>query len=556
MNRRIYLSAAVAVAGLLSLACTKEGSQNTQNGGDVTAERHYVSLTAGTTSSDDAKGNNGTDSSSDGVSTKVIFPGNLKNPVTIYWQKDDEIGVVASGSESLYPLTVESRSANMRSATFGGEIEGELGGYAVYPYNEGHKISGTTLTYHLPSEYTYQGIDTDWVENSDKIEASKSKANFALLAKITAGEDVSSAATATFNHLCGLLCIKIDKMPSTACTLTLTADKKICGDFSVDLTSSQPEIESDDISTTDNVVTVNTSGGIYNNPCVYYIPMPVGEYSVTVELSYALIKGKENGSCTAVKKVEIDRAKIKRVSITQSTMYKGGYKIIEGHRFIDLGLPSGLLWAETNVGAELPADFGNFYAWGETSVKEPSSDGYMYYKSENYKYYEGFEDPIYTFSKYNSGGSMLTLDTSDDAAYTNWTTKCWTPTKDQAQELIDNTTVTLDATRKNSNGVTIEGAEFKSKTNDNSIFLPYNGIYERAYHRGYSGCKDGSYYGRYWTNNLIPEKKDDYIVYSTYTYQEASTLNFGGVTTDTDNVYVSDNWRFFGLGVRPVANAN
>lgn len=569
MSRRIYLSVSIAVAGLLSLACTKEGTQDTQTV-DNSAQRHYVSLTAGTTSSEDAKGVNGSDSLSDGVSTKAIFPGNLKNPVTIYWQKDDKIGVVASGSESLYLLSVESRSANMQSATFGGEIEGKLGGYAVYPYDEGHKISGTTLTYHLPSEYTCNGIDTDWVANSDKIDASKSKANFALLAKITEGTDESSeesaetssgtetsssAATATFNHLGGLLCIKIDKMPSSTCTLTLTADKKICGDFNVDLTDSQPEIESDDASSTDNVVTVNTSGGIYNEPCVYYIPMPIGEYNVTVELSYGLIKGKENASCTATKKVEIERAKIKRITIKQSTMYKGGYKIIDGYKFIDLGLPSGLLWAETNVGAELPADFGDFYAWGETSVEDKYSGSYKYYNFDNYKYKDKEDDTIYTFTKYNSGGDMLTLDTSDDAAYTNWTTKCWTPTKEQVQELIDNTTVTLDATRENSRGTTITGAEFKSKTNDNSIFLPYNGEYDGLYHDWYSGGNDGNEYGRYLTNNLVPVVKKDWLVYTEYTYQQASILSFGWGAA-MDNVCVYTNWRFYGMGVRPVANAN
>ena len=41
-------------------------------------------------------------------------------------------------------------------------------------------------------------------------------------------------------------------------------------------------------------------------------------------------------------------------------------KTINGHKFVDLGLPSGLLWAETNIGAEKPADDGNYYAWGET----------------------------------------------------------------------------------------------------------------------------------------------------------------------------------------------
>ncbi len=467
----------------------------------------------------------------------------------------------ASGSGSLYPLKLESRSSNLRSATFSGEIVGSLGGYAVYPYNKGHKISGDTLTYHLPSEYNVS-VDKDYVADSQaaSVDAARESANFALFAKIVQDAESSSSVTgsssATFKHLAGLLCIKIDKMPASTCTLTVTADKKISGDFRVNLTESEPRIRTDE-SSSDNSVSIISSGGTQNEPCVYYIPMPADDYSLTVRLGYKSPKDGEFASCTAVKTVEIERAKVKRVKVTYDTMYKGGYKVIAGHKFIDLGLPSGILWAETNVGAELPADFGSFYAWGETSVKEPSpDDGYMYYKPENYKYYKGFEDPIYTFNKYNSGGSMLTLDTSDDAAYSNWTTKCWTPTRDQVKELIDttNTAMTLDATRKNSNGTTISGAEFKSKTNGNSIFLPYNGSYESEYHTGYSGARVQNYYGRYWTNNLIPKKKEDWIVYSTYTYQKASTLSFGW--SSTGNLCVSEDWRFYGLGVRPVANPN
>ena len=41
-----------------------------------------------------------------------------------------------------------------------------------------------------------------------------------------------------------------------------------------------------------------------------------------------------------------------------------------GHSYVDLGLTSGTLWATTNVGADNPQDFGNFYAWGETETKD------------------------------------------------------------------------------------------------------------------------------------------------------------------------------------------
>ena len=42
---------------------------------------------------------------------------------------------------------------------------------------------------------------------------------------------------------------------------------------------------------------------------------------------------------------------------------------INGHDYVDLGLPSGLKWATCNVGASKPEDYGNYYAWGETTTK-------------------------------------------------------------------------------------------------------------------------------------------------------------------------------------------
>ena len=42
---------------------------------------------------------------------------------------------------------------------------------------------------------------------------------------------------------------------------------------------------------------------------------------------------------------------------------------INGYDYVDLGLPSGTKWATCNVGATTPEEYGNYYAWGETTVK-------------------------------------------------------------------------------------------------------------------------------------------------------------------------------------------
>ena len=59
--------------------------------------------------------------------------------------------------------------------------------------------------------------------------------------------------------------------------------------------------------------------------------------------------------------------------------------VIDGHEYVDMGLPSGTLWATCNIGATSSTDFGDYFAWGETEPKEEYTD-------ENYKFFEGYKE--------------------------------------------------------------------------------------------------------------------------------------------------------------------
>lgn len=63
-----------------------------------------------------------------------------------------------------------------------------------------------------------------------------------------------------------------------------------------------------------------------------------------------------------------------------------GIYLIDGHKFVDLGLPSGLLWADRNVGASVTSAYGDYFAWGETNPKTEYSR-YTYKYGSNYKNY-------------------------------------------------------------------------------------------------------------------------------------------------------------------------
>ena len=108
------------------------------------------------------------------------------------------------------------------------------------------------------------------------------------------------------------------------------------------------------------------------------------------------------------------------------------------HQFVDLGLPSGTLWATTNVGADNPWDSGDYFAWGETKPKSTYSwDNYTYCRDGDYfkltKYCIQSEDGYKGFTDNKS-----ILDPSDDAATANWGSEWRMPTVAERDELIKN----------------------------------------------------------------------------------------------------------------------
>lgn len=212
-------------------------------------------------------------------------------------------------------------------------------------------------------------------------------------------------------------------------------------------------------------------------------------------------------------------------SVTFETVGKqdlgGGVYLINGHKFIDLGLPSGILWAETNIGAETEADEGNFFAWGETDMTQKASFGW-----DSYKFGTSASD----LTKYNSTDGKTVLDQEDDAAYVNWGSSCRMPTMEEFEELRNPDNCTWSwATWKTSSGSSIKGYRITSTTNGNVIFLPAAGYYLKDKFL----CQGTN--GYYWTNTLKT------VNYAYYFYLDNNSH-------DLDNFY-----RYYGRNIRPVA---
>ena len=196
------------------------------------------------------------------------------------------------------------------------------------------------------------------------------------------------------------------------------------------------------------------------------------------------------------------------------------------HEYVDLGLPSGTLWATCNVGANAPEDYGDYFAWGETTTKG-------IYVWDTYKYVGGYDaemtkycyDSFYGYKDFTD--TLTTLQMGDDPAAANWGEGWCIPTKAQWEELLNNTTHQW-TTR---NGV--KGRLFTSKKNGQSLFMPAAG------YRRDDELRDAGSYGYYWSSSL-----------DTNSPHRACDLGF---TLDECDMETDNRYR--GFSVRPVRSS-
>lgn len=203
------------------------------------------------------------------------------------------------------------------------------------------------------------------------------------------------------------------------------------------------------------------------------------------------------------------------------------------HDVVDLGLPSGTLWATMNIGASQEEDYGYYFAWAETT-------GYPYNKTtfyvSNYKWFnygdEKYTTKYCTNSAFGTVDNRSTLQQSDDAAYNNWGEYWCIPTVAQARELLNNCTVS----RVTRNGVA--GLKLTSTKNGNTIFFPSAG------YRSGNSCYDKGSQGGFWTNQ----------VYDSGSYNGACGVFWGYNDGEPYQYTGYSYYRYVGRSVRAVVN--
>ena len=197
--------------------------------------------------------------------------------------------------------------------------------------------------------------------------------------------------------------------------------------------------------------------------------------------------------------------------------------------YVDLGLPSGTLWATCNLGAISPEGYGDYFSWGDSIPK-------AIYDWSTYKYCMGDYDKltkyccdsVYGYEYFTD--SLTILEAVDDAATVNLGEGWRMPTSNEWEELFQYTRISsVRDSVYNMYGILCTSLIDTTL----SIFLPAAGDRYNAGHYGENR------YGSYWSSTLdtVLPGRSNYFYF------------------DWDEIGVTHYYRYYGRTVRPVRSA-
>lgn len=400
--------------------------------------------------------------------------------------------------------TSDNPNTNSRKGTISFTYDGQTKTYNVTQASAGITLSNDLFTFDADggSKYLVISGTGSWTITKDVtwLTLNKTYGNDAEDIKLTASKNTSTSSRfgkITIKSQNGTTyTARIEQKGAVADYITISPDKLTFGAYDkyttkrIDVTSSGTWTATTEASwlyliKNSNYINVEADDNISLTPRTATITLKCGTATTTAEITQEAAVLKENN-----------------------------------HDYVDLGLPSGLKWATCNIGASVPEQIGNYYAWGETNTDTS-------YDYDTYKYYKDYEYTKYTYWNEGCSGTpdkKATLDLSDDAAHVKWGGKWRMPTKEEAEELGSNCTYT---------STTINGVKVQKITGPNGsyIIMPYNSYM--------NGTKLGGSLWRpmVWTSSL----------YQGADYKNNRAWTFEG----RDGIYYS-NMRIWGYPVRPV----
>lgn len=430
------------------------------------------------------------------------------NGSSIMWSPGDAINMFY-GSGSAGKFTEQTLSEPSTYAEFNGVLQVVTGSnetsagarsfWGVYPYNEANTCDGGSVTITIPS--VQQPAENTFADG--------------LNPSVATGPGLDLV----FYNVGSWFIFTVKSEGITSATLTGNNGEDLVGKVKVAMDSEGHP--SATVIDGEKRVTMNAPEGGFTPGVQYY--MVILPQTLQQGYTLTLSKGDQTASFVNTRSSEFIRSYFRRKQNADSDL-----EFESSPDYVDLGLS--VKWAKYNIGASSPEEFGDYYAWGETT---PQLNGAYSWTSYSWS----VDGNTYSFTKYCSDfnyGNYYTvcdrnylLDPQDDVASVKLGGNWRMPTDEEMNELLSNCTWTWDSSRS--------GYIVSSKVNNNSIFLPSAG-------RKYSN-KIESGVGFYWTSshNNVDNNKQYY----------AKGLYF----TSSSHLPISA-LRCNGLAVRPVFSDN
>lgn len=388
--------------------------------------------------------------------------------VNFLWEEGDVVGIFPNTGDQV--SFVMDEGAGMQTATFNG------GGWAL-------KASSTYAAYYPHNFYNRNLTAIPVSYEGQRQDGNASTAHLGAYDFMAASVTTPSNGAVAFDmqHMGALVMLQAELDEDK--TLTNVALKASIPAFveagTIDLTAMNPYITSTASTNIHNIPLDNFTVAYNETSIVYFMMAPTNLDGETLEITLSDERGK------------YIKYEVAGKDFVAGTAY--AYTLTEGEKFdtsitynaVDLGLPSGTLWADRNIGAATPEAYGDYFAWGETEPKD-------YYDWSTYKWCNGSEFAMTKYctdSYYGTVDSKTVLELEDDAAYVNMGVAWRMPTHAEVTELMNNCTKTWTT----QNGV--EGWEVTGP-NGNSIFLPAAG------YRYNSSLDNAGSWGYCWLSSL------------------------------------------------------
>lgn len=442
----------------------------------------------------------GKDFQIDGATRSSVVISN--SGVNFLWEAGDVVGIFPNTGDQVSFIMDEG--AGMQTATFNG------GGWAL-------KASSTYAAYYPHNFYNRDLTAIPVSYEGQRQDGNASTAHLGAYDFMAASVTTPSNGAVAFDmhHMGCLVMLQTDL--GEAKTLTNVALKASTPAFveagTIDLTAMDPQITSTASTNIHNLPLDNFTVAYNETSTIYFMMAPTNLDGETLEITLS----DENG--------EYVKYEVAGKNLIAGTAY--AYFLTDGEKLgasipvnaVDLGLPSGTLWADRNVGADAPEAYGDYFAWGETEPKDT-------YSWSTYKWCNGSsttQTKYCTNSSYGTVDGKTVLDLEDDAAYVNMGAEWRMPTIEEQDELKYNCTWIWTI----HNGVY---GRIVTGPNGNSIFLPASGYWDGS--ARYNLGTDGNYYSG-----------------SLYSYQSNCCVGLGFLSDYLIHTYY---YRYFGRSVRAV----